>query len=294
VRTGIRDVGEQRTAHLELIAYAKEHCGAGMVGYLFKKRATLSTLIADVWNFEEVHDLLRNARMSRTEAVRRAADLGCECGGDWMRFVVASALANSINLADLCRDVWVALENGRSEACPVVVLAGAHGGEGKSTFLKPLARIFGGPRECFGTPAGRTAYPLADLPEAKVALLDEFRFGPSVIPYATQCLWLDGSPVPVARPQNGPAGPQGHAVYKGTAPIFVTTKLSDLEWLEGRGAIDPATGRPFDAEASMLLRRLRVYKYTQRVPAPPRQFVHCQRCFARLVVQQASPALVPR
>ena len=41
-------------------------------------------------------------------------------------------------------------------------------------------------------------------------------------------------------------------MYKGSAPIFVTTKLADLEKLQYYSQLDPSTGVPWDADASML------------------------------------------
>ena len=38
----------------------------------------------------------------------------------------------------------------------------------------------------------------------------------------------------------------------------------------------------------MLLRRLKIYQFTVRLEAPERQLPHCARCFAQLVLNQAS------
>ena len=45
--------------------------------------------------------------------------------------------------AELCQDIYNACAVGRSEQAPIIVLAGAKGGEGKLFFLKPLNTIFG-------------------------------------------------------------------------------------------------------------------------------------------------------
>jgi hypothetical protein len=37
--------------------------------------------------------------------------------------------------------------------------------------------------------------PLLDLPLAKIAFLDDFRFDPDILSFATLCLWFDGSTV---------------------------------------------------------------------------------------------------
>ena len=165
-----------------------------------------------------------------------------------------------------------------------VVLAGAHGGEGKSAFLKGLSAVYGS-EHLFYAPQ-KTSFPFFGLEHAKVALLDDCRFEPSVIPFATQCLWFDGSPLPVARPQNQ-AHAIGHSLCRGSAPIFITTKLQDLNRLRGLAAPARAAGQPADGDASMVLRRLQVYTFNTRVPAPAKELPTCARCFAQCVSAQA-------
>ena len=102
-------------------------------------------------------------------------------------------------------------------------------------------------------------------------------------------LWFDGSAVPITRSQND-QGSKGHFLYQGTAPIFVTCKLPDLEWLESLAAVDEKTGRPYDADASMLLRRLKIYRFAKRVAKPACKFPFCASCFSKLLLQQAGMA----
>ena len=100
-------------------------------------------------------------------------------------------------------------------------------------------------------------------------------------------LWFDGSAVPIGQPQNVP-GAIGNVEYKGKAPIFITCKLSDLKWLEYYAEINPVTGDPWDANASMVRRRLKVYGFTTRVPKPREQISFCACCFAKFVQAQAA------
>jgi hypothetical protein len=76
--------------------------------------------------------------------------------------------------------------------------------------------------------------------------------------------------------------------YKGTAPIFITTKLKDLENLDYQAGINPATNEPWDSEASMLRRRLKIYKFETRIPKPASDISFCARCFANMVLTQAA------
>ena len=118
---------------------------------------------------------------------------------------------------------------------------------------------------------------------------DEWRFDQSILSFATQCLWYDGSSVPVARPQKD-AGGAGHKEYKSSAPIVVTTKRADLLNLEAWAIDRPETGTPWDANASMLCRRLKVYHVTKRVPKPVSALQTCPHCFADFLLASTAPA----
>lgn len=285
VRQGFRNTQDDPTAHLQLIAYVKKHCSTAMQAFLFKHRHRLSTLIEDIWQWECVEDVLTVARRSRLGSLRVAAAAPCECQGGWLTTVVQSFMANKINVQELCKDVLAALTHGRCETTPAVVLAGAQGGEGKSLFFKALHSVY---EDGVFTPA-ESNFPMVGVDQAKVVFLDEWRFNDKIVSYANQCLWFDGSAVPVARPQNIP-GVRGHFLYRGSAPIFSTTKLSDIEALGKLAAIDPQTNRPKNSEASMLYRRLKIYAFETRIDKPTSQYPFCKRCFAQLVLQQAGAA----
>ena len=109
-------------------------------------------------------------------------------------------------------------------------------------------------------------------------MLDEWKFGAESTELPLQFLWLEGKPVPIRKPQNS-GGERGHGMYRGSAPIFVTTdepSVRDLSYLN-------------HTQASMLLRRLEIFEYTVPIPKPPPPRIKpCPRCFARLVMQQAA------
>ena len=120
-----------------------------------------------------------------------------------------------------------------------------------------------------------------------VVFLDDWRFNRAVLPFETQCGRYDGSTLRVQRPQNV-AGVAGHVSYRGSAPIFATAKLDDMETLERLSAISPDTGNPYAVNASMCFRRLRVYKYCVRIGTPRGpKITYCPACFAHLVTSQA-------
>ena len=287
VTKGFRNTADDRSAHKQLAAYAKNHCSKVVYEYCFKNRGRLPALIDDVWRWESIDSSLAFERLSRVETLCQAATRQCQCAGQWTFSVTQSFIANKIDVKSLCKDVMLLLKNGRRPDSPVLVLAGSSGGEGKSLFLKALLTVFGD-AQVFETPV-RGNFPLLGLMESKVCFFDDYRFNMDVLPFSVQCLLFDGSNVPVNRPQNDKFQ-TGHDKYKGTSPIFVTTKLSDIEMLAKYAAIDPQTGRPSDADASMIYRRLKVYPFTTRIPQPPAGMPYCARCFAELVLQQSQGA----
>ena len=103
--------------------------------------------------------------------------------------------------------------------------------------------------------------------------------------WATQRLWYDGSVVQVNRPQNLP-GLQGHLLYAKTSPIFATTKLADIERLRDAVRTLPGTNRPQNADASMIVRRLKVFAFKEVPRQPPSSLRSCGRCFAEFVLAQ--------
>ena len=289
VQKQFRNTADYPHAHLELIAYVKAHASGAMQAYVWKNRGRLSALIDDVWQWETVEDALRAAKEDRMSGVWRAAQGRCVCGGLWLSAVVDSFVQNKVNVQELCKDIVHALAQGRDETTPVIVLAGASGGEGKSLFLKALITLFGD-EMVFQMPE-KSNFPLLNLEKGpKVAFLDEWRFVNKSVSFGTQCLWFDGSSVPVARPQNVP-GSSGNFLYRGSAPIFVTGKLEDIEKLAEQAAIEPETGKPKNADASMLIRRLKVHAYRSRIAKPPKMS-QCARCFAQLLLQHAGNTFV--
>ena len=162
----------------------------------------------------------------------------------------------------------------------MIVLAGQHGGEGKSLLLSPIPAVLGDDYVQEGLASGQ--FPLLGLESKKAVILNEWRFLGSVLPLGVQLLWLEGKAVPITRPQISDAY-YGHSKYRGTAPVFITTPLKHLQPLLDEAARAVGTGQP--SELTMLMRRLHVYKFGARIQAPQQQLHPCGACFAQFVFE---------
>ena len=274
VESQIKNTPDDRNAHLRFMQYVKSHCSQTVCAFVFKNRARLPGLIDDIWRWEMVDDVLAAAVEPLIQSLRSATAMPCVCGGAWARYATYTLGINRVDASVVCKAIVHALLVGRSPTTPVVTFAGRSGGEGKSFFLKGLVSVFGA-GSVFNTPQ-HVAFPLHGLESAKLAFLDDFRFVRSPVPLATQCLWLDGSPVSIAKPQNT-QGAVSHEVYTGRAPIFITTSIKDLEMLARAG----------DGDASMVLRRLMIFQFVVRAQKPNAPIPECASCFARFVCQHA-------
>ena len=195
--------------------------------------------------------------------------------------MVAQSLAtNRLDWVELGHDVYMALVVGRKETTPVVVLAGATGGEGKSLLLLPSGALFG--EDAVQCSPEKGSFPLMGLEKKKVVVMDDWRFNSRVLPLSLQLLWFEGKPMPVVRPQ-GKDEFSGHVLYRGSAPIFATTPLKHIEDMERAVRHVEADGT--GSEWSMLLRRLKIYRYSVRIPKPSKHIAQCHSCLAPLLFQ---------
>jgi hypothetical protein len=280
VEQGIRNTEDDRNAHLRLVRYARKHCTAEMVDFLFKNRHKLPSLIDDIWDWEQVDSRLAVADQTREELVRSASIKACVCAGQWTRNVTWVFRENGIRPEDVAHDVMLSIKLGRNPNTPVVTFVGFRGGEGKSFFFEPLASIFG-EDEVQGCPEDGN-YPLLGLEKKRVALLDDWSFNEEVLSFDCQLKWLEGKPVTITRPQNKD-GYSGHLSYRGTAPIFVTTKESHMMPLEAAACL--ADEENTASHASMLLRRLKLYKFAQKMPKPRTPIKPCGSCLAKFLLR---------
>ncbi|CAE8608119.1 unnamed protein product [Polarella glacialis] len=279
VRHGFRNTPYDMFAEKRLIQHLKDYGSPALVNLAFKIRRQLPSLIDDVWSWETVDDTLSLQGQPRIERLFAAAREACNCNGQWRYLAEACLRLNCINARSICSDVFL-LRDGRRTDRPVLVLMGRFGGEGKSFFLAPLRSIYG-QQNVQATPQPGS-FPLLNLETKKVVLMDEWAFDSAVVPLPTPLLWYEGKPFPLTRPQNKEYS--GHLLYQGSAPIFVTCKEKDLGPLICKAEAAVRLGEA--SEHTMLLRRLRVYTLSQKLPVAE---VHheCGSCFAKMIIQNS-------
>ena len=100
--------------------------------WCWKNRSRLTNLIDDVWQWERIETDLQYEKLGRMDTLHAAARGSCVCEGKWVATVVASFLANGIDIKELCKDVLHLLRVGRSPDTPVLALAGAFGNQIKA------------------------------------------------------------------------------------------------------------------------------------------------------------------
>ena len=104
----------------------------------------------------------------------------------------------------------------------------------------------------------------------------------------TQLVWMEGKPVAIARPQNNSMY-EGHLMYRGTAPVFVTCKEKEMNPILQAAEQAIRAGTPTDA--TMLLRRMRRYHLALPLPVPQDTHVpECCCCFAKLILENSLAA----
>ena len=280
VSAGIRNSPDDQHAAAKLIDHLKR-TSQDLYAYAFKIRAQLPAFINDVWMWETVGDTLPLLAMTRMQRLEQAAEQPCVCAGMWRHQAERVIQANAIDPAALFTSVCCSLFQGRGPATKVVVLAGKRGGEGKSFLLGPLRVIYGAEYVQESPQPGN--FPLLGLESKTIALLDEWRFDQNVLLIGTQFLWLEGKPLPIPKPQNQ-AGASGHIMYRGTAPIFITTPADALEKMQQMAAWAAQTNQ--SSEVTMLLRRLQVFWLQVPTPVPAGITIpDCAHCFARMALQ---------
>ena len=143
-----------------------------------------------------------------------------------------------------------------------------------------LAALFG--EDAFQCSPEKGSFPSMGLEKKKVVVMDDWRFNSRVLPLSLQLLWFEGKSMPVVRPQ-GKDEFSGRVLYRGSAPIFATTPLKHIEDMVRAVRHVEADGT--GSEWGMLLRRLKIYRYSVRTPKPSQHIAQCHSGLAPFLFQ---------
>lgn len=260
----------------KVIAYARRCGGPAMVEWCFNNHQKLDDLIARCWQLEKVEELVAELDKPRVHFVTEAQLKPCVCGGRWRGAADELFHMNGLCSTEWRQAVWKSLEQGRGKGS-LVCHAGKEGDEGKSFLLAPFYKIFGDDNIFTAPP--KNAFPLLDLPKARVVILDDWRFNEDIISYPLQLLWFEGKPFVIARPQNHFSG---HVRYKKDDPVFITTLEDDLMAL---------TKNIMEGDRDMMLKRLKIFRFHRKITNPDRSIPACGRCLADLLLENAEVVL---
>ena len=103
--------------------------------------------------------------------------------------------------------------------------------------------------------------------------LDDWRFNEDIVSWAVQLLWFEGASFVIARPQNLYSG---HLRYVKDDPLFITTLQADLHALKGKLK---------QGDVDMMVKRLKVIEFKQKVTIPNHVAKGCCSCFARFLLE---------
>jgi hypothetical protein len=277
VQNKFRNTADDRSANLKLLAYLRDRGTPQMLQFCFKKRHILNELIDDLWALEKVEETLAFASKGRYQIFVDAGNGQCVCDGLWPRWARVALVLNGVHIPSFCQAVLASLKNGRDETTPVPVLCGRAGGEGKSFIFSPLYAMFGAENLQLTTKGSN--FSLLGLESKKACLLEEWDFKESTLPRSTQLTWMEGKPVIITTPQNE-GGKAGHRLYQGSAPIFITTKGRHIQPLLEEAQAAELQDQP--SEASMLLRRLRIFHFMKKI-TPDVRIKPCPKCFSSFI-----------
>jgi hypothetical protein len=201
----------------------------GVEAYMYKHQADISRRVQFALDAAGAPELfaLKNA-CAWDLVVQASSKKPCVCQGQWqalthdllakqLQAYPADGLPDEKPTADALR---AAIKKALQQGCGKRLNVFIYGPKdvGKSHVLKPLIEIFG--EHAFTRPVGsRSNYPLQDLFEKKVVVLQDLRVNTFKMPFADLLVWFEGEAFRVPLPQNHY---RGDKLYNERAPVFAS------------------------------------------------------------------------
>jgi hypothetical protein len=122
----------------------------------------------------------------------------------------------------------------------------------------------------FACPA-RGSYPLLDLPQSQVVILDDWRPDHGALDVSSTLLWLESATLRINRPLNLYSG---HLDFRPTQPTFLTCNWQSLFVPKGCWS---------ESELLMLRSRLTIYRFQHRIENL-KDIPACPCCFTMFIL----------
>ena len=246
--------------------------------------ADLSRRVAFAWEVARAPSMIALRAKTAWDMILHACrDSPCVCGGQWipmteqllqyqvLQFPPGAPPDEIPSSASLRAALQHALRHGADKHNNVYIYGPKDAG--KSHVLKPMVVLFG--QLCFVRPVGKkNSYPLQELFDKKVCVLQDFRATTYEMGFDDLLVWFEGESFQVPLPQNTH---KGNKLYTERAPLFISAgsklRISPKEAL----ALQVAP----EEQNDMMDARFKFFRHP--APVPPRHLRSvrpCPKCFA--------------
>ena len=175
---------------------------------------------------------------------------------------------NDISVEKIRSAVKEFLRKGRGKYRNILII-GPHNC-GKTFLLKPLSLVY----RSFVNP-GTSTFVWVGAEQAELLFLNNFRWGPQVIPWHDLLLLIEGEPVHLP----GPKTHHAQDILLTSDTPTLATSFSELQFIK-HGVI-------CDTETEIMKVRWKAFKFHRRISeSQQRSISSCGRCFAQLALQE--------
>ena len=227
-----------------------------------------------------VHGMV-NELPSREDCMNTAFSSQCACSGFVFNNMKAILERNSIDKSEFCNTVLDSLVSGAGKGKNIAVVGKSN--TGKTTLLASLASVFGS-ENVFRRPLTNASFPLINLPNKLVVIMNDFSIESSALNIKDLLVWFEGEDFTINLPKNHSKIDHDYNYH---APIFVTSgeKLAVKK------------GNYLDvSQTDMLDNRFVYFELFKTIPSPVDSKAKlCARCFMRFLVKhQTLGIFVPK
>ena len=249
----------------------RENGDDDLVNFMIQRpNRVLDELIQKSWEMTGARVSLQEENTSSIDIIRSGATGQCVMEGcTWFMMALQLMRWNHVDSHDFAKAVRDNIIHGRAKGRPVMVVGKSN--RGKTFLFKPLADIF--PGRIFRNPA-HEKYAWVAAENARVILLNDFRWDPQLIEWPLFLNLLEDEPVQFPAPKN-------HYTKNITlgvdVAVFATSK-SRVEWFGPYRTTDPS-------ENEMMDNRWNVFEFTYKIPKDEQKKIPpCPACFCRFVL----------